>query len=226
LFLTPLLHVGVYWLIFGVLLDTSRGVPNVLSFLAVGVFVYRFAQSVISAGTKSITGNLGLIRTIYFPRAILPTQDLMYNLYELIPTTIVMLVFIVVVGDGVEVTWLLYPVVLVGAALFALGGALFSARINTIFQDWNNVLPFIFRIGMYASGVIFPLEERIDSEAVRTVMVINPFYAYLSLARSVLLGGEYYSLPAGAVLSASLWATVFPMLGLSYFRRGEFTYGD
>ena len=42
--LTPLLNAGVYYLIFGLLLGTNRGVPDYVSFLVTGVFVFNFTQ--------------------------------------------------------------------------------------------------------------------------------------------------------------------------------------
>jgi len=40
--LTPLLNAGVYYLIFGVLFEASRGVQHYPAFLLAGVFVFAF----------------------------------------------------------------------------------------------------------------------------------------------------------------------------------------
>ena len=53
--LNPLLQVGVYWLIFGVLLGTDRGVTNFVGFLAVGIFTYQFSQRSFLGGASSIS---------------------------------------------------------------------------------------------------------------------------------------------------------------------------
>src|ERR1051326_7559808 len=42
--LTPLLNSAVYYLIFGVILGTNRGVPNFLGFLITGIFIFNFTQ--------------------------------------------------------------------------------------------------------------------------------------------------------------------------------------
>ena len=39
--LTPLLNAAVYYLIFGIILDTSRGVPNFPAFLITGIFMLQ-----------------------------------------------------------------------------------------------------------------------------------------------------------------------------------------
>src|SRR5688572_2784464 len=70
--LNPLLQMGVYYLVFGVILDVNRGVDNFLGFIAIGVFTFHFTTKSVTAGAKAITSNEGLIRAIMFPRAILP----------------------------------------------------------------------------------------------------------------------------------------------------------
>src|SRR6476661_5359838 len=42
--LTPLLNVAVYYLIFGLILNTKRGVPDFIAFLVIGVFIFNFTQ--------------------------------------------------------------------------------------------------------------------------------------------------------------------------------------
>ncbi|HEX8346319.1 MAG TPA: ABC transporter permease, partial [Actinoplanes sp.] len=70
--LTPLTNAAVYYLIFGVVLNTDRDVENFVPYLCTGVFVFGFTQSTVQAGIQSITNNLGLIRALHFPRASLP----------------------------------------------------------------------------------------------------------------------------------------------------------
>ena len=70
--LTPLINAAVYYVIFGVVLNTSRDVDNFIAYLCTGVFLFGFTQTVIQAGAQAITGNLGLIRALHFPRASLP----------------------------------------------------------------------------------------------------------------------------------------------------------
>ncbi|MBO0825278.1 MAG: hypothetical protein J2P27_15725, partial [Actinobacteria bacterium] len=70
--LTPLLNAGVYVLIFGVLLDISRGVPNYLGFVVTGVFFFNFTQRTFISTSTVMTQNLDLIRALQFPRAALP----------------------------------------------------------------------------------------------------------------------------------------------------------
>ena len=48
--LTPLLNIAVYYLIFGLLLKTNRGVSNYIAFLSVGVFFFAFCTDSLTVG--------------------------------------------------------------------------------------------------------------------------------------------------------------------------------
>lgn len=222
IFLTPLMQVATYYVVFGVVLEATRGVPNLLSFLAVGIFLWRFMQSTIMGGTHSITGNRPRIRSLYFPRALLPIEALVGNLYDFLAANVVMLIFLLVVGEPPRFSWLLYPFVVVLASTFCLGAAFISARVNTHFEDWAQLLPFVFQVSMYASGVLFPIVDQFSNPSVRTWFAVNPFYSALDLARVTLLG---YPFHLETLVSLLIWATALPMFGLWYFRRAEYSYG-
>ena len=53
--LTPLFNAGVYYVIFGVLLNTKHGVSNFIPYLCTGVFIFGYTQSVVQAGVQAIS---------------------------------------------------------------------------------------------------------------------------------------------------------------------------
>ena len=42
-------------MVFGYILDTSRGVENFVAFLTIGVFVFTYSAQSLSTGAKAIT---------------------------------------------------------------------------------------------------------------------------------------------------------------------------
>ena len=58
--LNPALSIAIYYLIFGLLLQTTRGVDNFILFLTIGLFVFQFTQRSTISGATSIGKNLGL----------------------------------------------------------------------------------------------------------------------------------------------------------------------
>lgn len=220
--LNPLLQVGVYFLVFGVILDTSRGVDNFLTFLAVGVFVYRFTQQSGMKGAKAIVNNDGLIKSIYFPRLILPLATVVEMGLAHIPATFVMLAVAVGTGEAVRLTWLILPVVFILQSAFNIGLAAFTARITHIVRDFENVLPFIFRLVFYLSGILYSVDVRIEDPSLRALFELNPVFALVTIARGAVFGD-----PVSGVVwaSAVLWSTIGLVAGVVFFKAGEHTYG-
>ena len=97
--LTPLLNSAVYYLIFGVLLNTSRGVPDYISFLVTGIFVFNFTKRAFITSSQVIRDTLPLIRALYFPRACLPLGYVLIELQQLILSFAVLFVIILIRGE-------------------------------------------------------------------------------------------------------------------------------
>ena len=224
--LTPLLNIAVYYLIFGLLLKTNRGVPNYIAFLSVGVFVFAFCTTAMTSGAKAITGNLGLVRALQFPRAVLPVSTTLVALMQLIYSMIILLPIVLLSGAPLTWRWIeLIPAVAL-QSMFCLGLAFAVARLGARVPDMAEILPFVARMWMYASGVMYSVQVFTQGHPawVSTVMTLNPANVYLSLARNALL-------PANpASLTTWILGIVWGVGGLSvsylYFWRGEEEYGN
>src|SRR4051794_6842331 len=189
--LTPLLNAGVYYLIFGVLLKTSRGIPDFIPFLVTGVFVFTFTQRSVNTGSKSVGDNLPLIRALHFPRASLPFAYVVLELQQLFMSLGVLFVIVLAMGEPLTVHWfLLIPVILMQLS-FNIGISLLVARLGAFARDLTQLLPFLLRTWLYFSGVIFSvakLQERFsDHPWVVRLLELNPAHVYLELSRLALL---------------------------------------
>ena len=155
--LTPLLNVAVYYLIFGVILHTSRGIPDFISFLVVGVFVFNFTQRAFISASNVITDSLPLIRALQFPRAALPLAYVMIELQQMALSMGVLVVIILARGEPVTWYWLLAIPILLLQTIFNVGVGLFVARLGSQVNDFSQLLPFLLRTWMYLSGVMFSI---------------------------------------------------------------------
>jgi teichoic acid transport system permease protein len=220
--LNPLLLLAVYYLVFGVLLQVTRGVENFLGFLAIGVFLFHWTQRSVIAGAKSIVRNEGLIRSLRFPRALLPLATTIEQTLAFIPALGVMIAFALATGERVTWPWLLIPVVLAMQAAFNLGAAFIVARLTDMFRDVENILPFVLRMLFYLSGVLYSVSDRFGDTPLVALFVVNPVYCLITLMRGLVMGLD---MGFEIWLSASLWTIVLLTLGFVFFRRGEQGYG-
>ncbi|BAN03322.1 ABC transporter permease [Ilumatobacter coccineus] len=220
--LNPLLSITVYFLIFGLLLKTTRGVDNFLMFLTIGLFVFQFTQKATTDGAKSIVSNKGLLKGVRFPRAILPITSTVTELLSSLSTFAMMYVILLIGGTTARWTWILFPVLVGVQFVFNLGAAMVAARMTTHFRDTTQLLPFFFRLLLYASGVIYNVDAYVENNpTVALLFKLNPMYCFLTIARWTLLGG---SLDGSLVVSALAWSILLCSLGFIWFRAAESSY--
>ncbi|MFF8731339.1 ABC transporter permease [Streptomyces sp. NPDC015171] len=227
---TPLLNAAVYFFIFGMILKASRGMSQdvYIPFLVTGVFVFTFTQSSVMSGVRAISGNLGLVRALHFPRASLPVSFSLQQLQQLLFSMIVMFVVAIGFGSYPGPSWLLIVPVLALQFLFNTGLALIVARMGAKTPDMAQLMPFILRTWMYTSGVMFSINHMLEgrSEWVARVLQVNPAAVYMDLMRFALIDGYgSANLPPHVWAIALFWAVVVFVGGFVYFWKAEERYG-
>jgi teichoic acid transport system permease protein len=222
----PMLSVGVYYLVFGKMLNVSRGIDNYILFLMIGVFAFQLTSRSVLGGATSISANQGLMRAIRFPRALLPLAVILQRLYSFGFELAVLAVVAVATGEGIALRWLLLPGIVLLHSGLNLGGAFISARLNDSFRDIQQIIPFLFRLLMYLSGVMFPLENFLTEDRVGsvlpTIIRLNPLIGIIDMYRYVFLGMPAYD---GDLFKGLTGSVVILLFGFWYFRTAEARYG-
>jgi teichoic acid transport system permease protein len=227
---TPLLNALVYFLIFGLILDADKGMPRevYIPFLVTGVFVFTFTQSSVMAGVRAISGNLGLVRALHFPRASLPISFALQQLQQLLFSMIVLFVVAVAFGSYPSLSWLLILPVLALQFCFNTGLALVFARMGAKTPDLAQLMPFVMRTWMYASGVMFSIPVMLADHPkwIADVLQWNPAAIYMDLMRFALIDGYgSENLPPHVWAVAGGWAALVALGGFVYFWKAEERYG-
>lgn len=225
---TPILNVAVYFLVFGVLLKTKRGIPDYIPFLVTGVFIFTFTQTSVMTGTRSVADNLGLIRAVHFPRACLPISFTLIQLQQLLISCVVLIGIILAWGQTPSMRWLLVIPALVLQATFNTGLALVMARIGSKITDMAQLMPFILRTWLYLSGVFYSIHDKLGTVArpLQVIMDVNPAAIYIGLVRFSLIDSYTAGqLPSHVWLLALGWAVILGIGGFVFFWQAEESYG-
>jgi teichoic acid transport system permease protein len=227
--LTPLANAAVYFLIFGVVLNTKHGVTNFIGYLCIGIFIYTFTSTTVQNSVQSITSNLSLIRALHFPRATLPLTVTLTQAQQMIASTGVLLVILLVTGEPFSWKWLLLPLSLLLQGIFNAGLAMFMARLGSKITDLKQLVPFIMRTWLYGSGIFYSINLFIDRlpPVLTKIFLLNPLLVFASLPRELLLN-EAPAHPLSEPqqwLVAGGWAILMLVVGFVYFWRGEKEYG-
>ncbi|MFI5934961.1 ABC transporter permease [Actinoplanes sp. NPDC051494] len=230
--LTPLINAAVYYVIFGKILDTQRGIENFVAYLCIGVFIFGFTQSTVQAGIQAISGNLGLIRALHFPRAALPLAITTVEIRNMMVSMVVLMAIVLGFGEPITLQWLLVVPIFLLQSVFNAGLAMFVARLGSKVADFKQLIPFIMRFWMYGSAVLYPVTKFSEADFLQqnkwllNVVEANPLLVFIELMRHALLEEVHLaSAPWVLWVEAISWTLVAGIGGYIYFWRGEKGYG-
>ena len=222
--ITPLLNAAIYYLIFGMLLGTDKGVENFPAFLIAGVFAFNFIQVSITSAAACVPKNRKLISAIAFPKLVLPLATLLHQLRQYLVAIGVLLGIVLITGEPLTVSWLLLIPVLLMQIMFTAGFSLIVARWGAYSRDITQILPFFLRAWRYISGVFFSITIMAAqlSSFVQNALVHNPGAIFIDVLRDALM--ESITVSPAVWISAVLWSVGTFVFGLLYFYRGEARY--
>lgn len=227
--LNPLLLGGVYFLIFGVIFGGRRP-PDFLVYLLSGMFVFHFTSQSMTGGANSIIQNSKLLANLRFPRLILPISALIESLVGFVASLLVLIPtigimqFVLLANGTIEDPYLGYrllflPAIIALHVIFNLGLGAITARLAVPFRDINNLLPYVNRIWLYLSPIIWPLAFLDNaSGTIQSLVRLNPMFDIIGLYRSAFFGTPIH---ADQLLTTLVWVVVVGGLGVAAFVKYE-----
>jgi teichoic acid transport system permease protein len=225
--LNPLFNAAVYYLVFGVILGGSETIENFPAFLIIGVFIFTFTQKTIMSASRSVTGSLGLVRALNFPRAVLPVAVVTEEFLKLTTSLAVLAVIVLLTGEPLTWSWLLLVPSLALQAMFTIGVGFVFARLTSQTRDVAQFLPFALRIWLYLSGVMYSIPDFVARKDLPSViewlLIYNPAAIFIELARHALMVSV--DVDPWLWLAAVLWAVAALVVGFVFFWRAEARYG-
>lgn len=214
--LNPLLLGVVYWLLVVVIFDRTGGF-SVLAQIMAGLFLYQLPSGSLSLGARSIVGGGSFILNTRLPRMILPVSAVISAFLNFAPSLLVLAVFQVLAGF--PITWnLLWAVPIIAIlTILSLGLALVMATINVYFRDVASFLPYVIRITLYLSPVIY-LYDRI-AENHNWALLVNPFGGIFASWQQIIIEGTAPNVQY--MLAGLIWALFALVIGILMFLRRE-----
>lgn len=216
--LDPLLQMGVYFLLFAVMLNTK--IPDYPLFLFAAILPWKWFSTTLNEATLSVTGRQLLIRQIQFPKLVLPTSAALAGTvsfgFGLIALALVYLFFL----DRLSIWVVTLPLIAAVQFVFTLAMGILFAALNAFFRDIQNVMSHALRLVFYMSGALIPLDNLQASHPT--------FYAILSLNPFAILFKSYRSVTWGTgppdwlgLLAVLAFSAVFLLVAIHVFKRAE-----
>lgn len=219
--ISPLLSAGVYYLFIFVVQGGHQG-PEFFLHLVAGIFIFEFVSTAATRGANSIIRAGALINNTSFPRALLPLTDVLTAFRVFIPAMFVYAVFQLALQVPTSLPALQAAPALILIILFTSGLAMFAAAAQVYFRDTQALMPFVLRLTMFASPVLYYPEQAKALFDGRLLTTLNPIFCMVQIFSGSLVRGNTFDL--WTWLIAIFWAVISFVGGFWFLvtREGEF----
>jgi lipopolysaccharide transport system permease protein len=225
--LQPLLLMGIYYFVFGLIFqprwpqaDSDRGVFVLILFL--GIVIFDVCSSALLRGPQLILDHRVFVKKVIFPLEIFSWVSLFTTLFYFL-LTFVLWVLIAALFGNLKLSGLYYIILLIfcmsgyylGLTWFFSAAAVFARDITTILQPVNSAILFF-------TPVFYPLSA--VPEKLRFVFRFNPLAFMVESARNALLFAEKPQWNWYGLYAAIGW--VMALLGFAFFRGCKRVFAD
>jgi homopolymeric O-antigen transport system permease protein len=172
----PLLMIAVYTFAFTYIMQI-RSVRFVF-YLMLGQLSWSFFASSASMSTGSIVDNGGLLKSVLFPRAILPIGTVLFNLAQFLLTLAVFLPAMMLwYRVPLSATMLVFPVFLMLQVVFTIGVALALSTWTAFFRDVRHLLEVALAMLFWLTPIIYELSS--VPERFRLLILLGPMSPFV-----------------------------------------------
>jgi len=215
LILNPLLLALVYFILIDILKVRGSNTAEFFAHLMAGLFAYYFVSSAMTLGTKSVTKGGRLILNSAFPRALLPLSAVITSFMRFLPTLLIYIPIHIASGLPVNLNTLWVLPVLALLLLLACGLAMLVSAGQVYFRDLSNFLPYMLRIWLYCTPVLYFASEVPDKY--KWLLDVNPLGGLMPAWSEALRG---HAPAAGALLPGLAWGIgLFVVASLFFLSR-------
>ncbi|WP_051294989.1 ABC transporter permease [Maridesulfovibrio bastinii] len=211
----PVLTMLTFYLVFGIFFN--RGTHDFIAFLLVGLICWQWFANVINHATTSVTHGKGLMLQVDIPKIFFPLEVALRDTFKHIFVFILLLVFLLVYGIPVSITWISIPLLMVIQLIFMIGIGTLAAAIVPFMPDLAFVVSTGLKLMMYASGIFYNIDDVILPQH-RVYIYANPMAGLIKAYREVLMFGRwpdwtylFYITVAGLVILGISFVIIFKL---------------
>ena len=205
----PLLLFGVLYVVFTEIVRLGGDVELYPVALLLGVVFFTFFSEATGSAVGSLVDREALIRKLDFPRLAVPLSSVLTALLNVSLNLVAVLVFLLIAGGRIRLSWLEVPLLVLALALFAAGLGMLLSALFVRYRDVKPIWEVLLQILFYASPIFYPIDAVADrSELAAKLMMLNPFAAILQQARHALVAPSH---PSAAEAIGGAWYLLGPL---------------
>lgn len=235
--INPISTMLVFAFVFGVVLQIPpptgdpSGIKNFGFFIIAGLLPWNYLASGLTGASGSVIANAGLIKKVYFSRAVLPAANVLSWLTHLLIELAVLSLALLIANHFVFIYFPAAIVVIVLQTFFVLGIGLALAALNVYFRDIEHLLSILMLIWFYATPIIYPISRVPQSHVIlgfdvpiKAIYDLNPMVHFIGAYRAIFYdirvpsGMEYLIMAVSALIAMAG--------GLAVFRKLEARFAE
>lgn len=235
-FLTPLLMLMMYTLVFGVMfkvrwssagpsgssVQMGDGAGDYALILFAGLIMHSFLAECLTRAPGLVIGNTNFVKRVVFPLEVLGWSVVTSALFHGAISLVVLLLISVIMHGSVPWTVLLMPVVVIPLAVMTLGLTWFLSATGVFIRDIGQAVQPLVTMLLFLSPILTPASAVPDW--LRPFLFLNPITVPVEQARALLIWGvppDWWQLAAyGGVALLVAWA------GSLWFSRCRPAFAD
>ena len=220
--LQPLVQVGVFTVLFGMLAKVPSGGVPYAAFALAGLLPWNLFAKIVSEGAVALVVNQHIVTKLFFPRIYLVLAVGASALLDAAVTVVLLIAAMVVFGIAPGPGIVLALPALLGVVVLAYGAAALLAAVNARWRDVQHTVPFLLQVGLFVTPVIY--RNTFVPGRWRWLMALNPMAGFVEVFRAATLN---LPLPEPRLVAASLAVGALVVVaGVWYFTRSEATIVD
>ena len=185
--LEPLLWVGVFYLVFEVLLGTGRA--DFLVFLAVGKLTFIWFSKSVSQSANSLLGSRGLIGKMDAPKWLFPLAICHEGLYKQVAVFALLIVMLLYKGYAPSAAWLWLVPLAITQYLLIVGCGMLAALLVCVRQDFQLLVQLGMVFLLFMLGIFWDIDSIGNAALRESLLLVNPMASLIDMYRSVLMEG-------------------------------------
>lgn len=220
IYIQPIVVVGTFMLIFGVVIGTKMAVTatfpgDYTSYILIGLTPWLLMSNALGRATSAFSGNANLVKQVVFPIETLPVASILACFIIYVPAFALMIFYNLLFGGGLGWLALALPIVVGLHALLCIGLTLLLSVTTPFLRDIREFVTMYMSVSMYFTPAIY-LPDWVPA-MIRPVLYLNPFSYIVWVYQDTLFFGEFRH-PFAWVVFATMSVALF-VAGLVVFRR-------
>jgi lipopolysaccharide transport system permease protein len=224
-FIIPLVMLGVYTFVFGMVFKARWGVdggPNFSVLLFTGLIFHAFLAECLTSSPGVILSKPNFVKKVVFPLEILPIVSVLTALFHFLVSLFILFFAVLITEGSIPLTWLALPAVFLPLFFLGVSVSWLLASLGVYLRDIGQMTGVLATLLMFLCPIFYPLSA--IPEAYQPYILLNPLSFIVENARNILVFGEWPNFSGLAIYG--LVTSMLSFLSFIWFSKTRKGFAD